>query len=76
MDAAYGKLLVWSLHHRRMMGIGVVVASAAFSPPTSARTVPDDDQGIQRQHPPAQGQLPRTEEFITPIEKKIWRCPT
>jgi multidrug efflux pump subunit AcrB len=48
MDAVYGRMLHWSLHHRAvMMGIaGLVVASAVLLyPRVGKELVPDDDQG-------------------------------
>jgi HAE1 family hydrophobic/amphiphilic exporter-1 len=80
MDAVYGKMLVWSLHHRAvMMAIaGVVVASAAFLYPyVGKELVPDDDQGefsISVRLPRGTSYL-RTEEFIKPIEKDVLALP-
>ena len=76
----YGKMLVWSLHHRAvMMGIaGVVVASAAFLYPyVGKELVPDDDQGefSINVRLPRGTSYARTEEFIKPIEKEILALP-
>jgi len=80
LDAVYGKMLVWSLHHRAvMMGIaGVVVASAAFLYPyVGKELVPDDDQGefSINVRLPRGTSYARTEEFIKPIEKEILALP-
>ena len=80
LDSVYGKMLVWSLHHRAvMMGIaGVVVASAAFLYPyVGKELVPDDDQGefSINVRLPRGTSYARTEEFIKPIEKEILALP-
>jgi HAE1 family hydrophobic/amphiphilic exporter-1 len=80
LDGVYGKMLVWSLHHRAvMMGIaGVVVASAAFLYPyVGKELVPDDDQGefSINVRLPRGTSYARTEEFIKPIEKEILALP-
>src|SRR5262245_43911754 len=80
MDAFYGKMLHWSLHHRAvMMGIaGVVVASAAFLYPSVGKElVPDDDQGefSINVRLPRGTSYQRTEEFIKPIEKEVLALP-
>src|SRR6476619_3036328 len=80
LDAVYGKMLVWSLHHRAvMMGIaGVVVASAAFLYPyVGKELVPDDDQGefSINVRLPRGTSYARTEEFIKPIEKEVLALP-
>jgi hydrophobic/amphiphilic exporter-1 (mainly G- bacteria), HAE1 family len=80
IDRVYGKMLVWSLHHRAVMiGIaGVVVLSAAFLYPyVGKELVPDDDQGefSINVRLPRGTSYPRTEEFITPIEKDILALP-
>ncbi|MEO8259186.1 MAG: efflux RND transporter permease subunit [Acidobacteriota bacterium] len=80
VDAAYGWMLVWSLHHRAVMiGIAaVVVASAAFLYPyVGKELVPDDDQGefSVNIRLPRGTSFPRTEEFIQPIEKEILALP-
>ena len=80
LDAVYGKMLVWSLHHRAvMMGIaGAVVASAAFLYPyVGKELVPDDDQGefSINVRLPRGTSYARTEEFIKPIEKEILALP-
>jgi len=80
MDAFYGKMLHWSLHHRAvMMGIaGVVVASAALLyPKVGKELVPDDDQGefSINVRLPRGTSYQRTEEFIAPIEKEVLALP-
>jgi hydrophobic/amphiphilic exporter-1 (mainly G- bacteria), HAE1 family len=80
LDRVYGKMLVWSLHHRAVMiGIaGVVVASAAFLYPyVGKELVPDDDQGefSINVRLPRGTSYARTEEFIKPIEKEILALP-
>src|SRR5262245_59813606 len=80
MDAFYGKMLHWSLHHRAvMMGIaGVVVASAAYLyPKVGKELVPDDDQGefAVNVRLPRGTSYQRTEEFIKPIEKDVLALP-
>jgi HAE1 family hydrophobic/amphiphilic exporter-1 len=80
MDAAYGRMLVWSLHHRAvMMGIaGIVVASAAvLYPYVGKELVPDDDQGefSINVRLPRGTSYQRTEEFIKPIEKDVLALP-
>src|SRR5262249_19090864 len=80
LDAVYGKMLHWSLHHRAvMMGIAAtVVASAAFLYPyVGKELVPDDDQGefSINVRLPRGTSYARTEEFIKPIDKEIFRLP-
>ncbi len=80
VDAFYGKLLVWSLHHRAVMiGIAaVVVASAALLyPRVGKELVPDDDQGEFNVNVrlPRGTSYQRTEEFIKPIEKDVLALP-
>src|SRR5689334_8206219 len=80
MDAVYGKMLVWSLHHRAaMMGVAtVVVASAAvLYPYVGKELVPDDDQGefSINVRLPRGTSYQRTEEFIKPIEKDVLGLP-
>jgi HAE1 family hydrophobic/amphiphilic exporter-1 len=80
IDRVYGKMLVWSLHHRAVMiGIaGVVVLSAAFLYPyVGKELVPDDDQGefSINVRLPRGTSYPRTEEFIKPIEKDVLALP-
>jgi HAE1 family hydrophobic/amphiphilic exporter-1 len=80
MDAAYGRMLVWSLHHRAvMMGIAaIVVASAAvLYPYVGKELVPDDDQGefSINVRLPRGTSYQRTEEFIKPIEKDVLALP-
>ena len=80
MDAVYGRMLVWSLHHRGvMMAIaGVVVASAlVLYPYVGKELVPDDDQGefSINVRLPRGTSYQRTEEFIKPIEKEVLALP-
>jgi HAE1 family hydrophobic/amphiphilic exporter-1 len=80
MDAVYGRMLAWSLHHRlaMMLAAGAVVASAAFLYPSVGKElVPDDDQGefSVNIRLPRGTSYPRTEEFIKPIEKEILQLP-
>jgi HAE1 family hydrophobic/amphiphilic exporter-1 len=80
VDGLYGKMLVWSLHHRAvMMGIAaVVVASAALLyPRVGKELVPDDDQGefSVNVRLPRGTSYQRTEEFIKPIEKEVLALP-
>jgi len=80
MDAVYGRMLVWSLHHRAiMMGIATaVVASAALLYPyVGKELVPDDDQGefSINVRLPRGTSYQRTEEFIKPIEKEVLALP-
>ena len=80
MDAVYGRMLVWSLHHRpAMMGIAAaVVLSAAFLYPyVGKELVPDDDQGefSVNVRLPRGTSYQRTEEFIKPIEKDVLGLP-
>jgi hydrophobic/amphiphilic exporter-1 (mainly G- bacteria), HAE1 family len=80
LDAAYGRMLTWSLHHRAvMLGIaGAVVASAAFLYPyVGKELVPDDDQGefTVNVRLPRGTSYPRTEEFAKPIEQEILALP-
>src|SRR5205814_2074976 len=80
VDRLYGKMLIWSLHHRAVMvGIaGVVVASAAFLYPyVGKELVPDDDQGefSINVRLPRGTSYQRTEEFIRPIEKDVLALP-
>jgi len=80
MDGAYGRLLVWALHHRpAMMAIAaLVVVSAAFLYPyVGKELVPDDDQGefSINVRLPRGTSYQRTEEFIRPIEKEVLALP-
>jgi HAE1 family hydrophobic/amphiphilic exporter-1 len=80
MDAVYGRMLVWSLHHRAvMMAIaGIVVASAVvLYPYVGKELVPDDDQGefSINVRLPRGTSYQRTEEFIKPIEKEVLALP-
>jgi len=80
IDAVYGAMLSWSLHHRlTMMGIaGAVVLSAAFLYPyVGKELVPDDDQGefSVNVRLPRGTSYQRTEEFIKPIEKEVLALP-
>jgi len=80
MDAVYGKMLAWSLHHRAVMLAiaGAVVASAALLYPSVGKElVPDDDQGefSINVRLPRGTSYQRTEEFIKPIEKDVLALP-
>src|SRR6185436_9051764 len=71
MDAVYGRMLTWSLHHRpTMMAIAaIVVASAAYLyPMVGKELVPDDDQGEFNINVrlPRGTSYARTDEFIKP----------
>src|SRR6185295_6596775 len=80
IDAGYGRMLVWALHHRPIM-IAIacaVVASAAFLYPyVGKELVPDDDQGefSVNVRLPRGTSYQRTEEFIKPIEKDVLALP-
>jgi len=80
MDAVYGSMLHWALHHRAVMMLiaAVVVASAAFLYPyVGKELVPDDDQGefSINVRLPRGTSYARTEEFIKPIEKEVLALP-
>src|SRR5215831_20954959 len=80
MDAVYGRMLVWSLHHRAVMIAiaGAVVASAALLYPyVGKELVPDDDQGefSINVRLPRGTSYQRTEEFVKPIEKDVLSLP-
>ncbi len=80
IDAVYGWMLVWALHHRLvMMGLATaVVASAALLyPQVGKELVPDDDQGefSINVRLPRGTSYQRTEEFIKPIEKEVLALP-
>src|SRR4030095_14523311 len=80
MSAFYGKMLLWSLHHRAVMiGIAaVVVVSAVFLyPRVGKELVPDDDQGefSINVRLPRGTSYQRTEEFIAPIEREVLALP-
>src|SRR5258708_17098932 len=80
IDALYGKMLVWSLHHRAvMMGIAgtVVLSAAVLYPYVGKELVPDDDQGefSINVRLPRGTSYQRTEEFIKPIEKEVLALP-
>ena len=80
IDALYGRMLTWALHHRpAMMAIaGAVVLSAAFLYPyVGKELVPDDDQGefSVNVRLPRGTSYQRTEEFIKPIEKEVLGLP-
>jgi hydrophobic/amphiphilic exporter-1 (mainly G- bacteria), HAE1 family len=80
IDRTYGRMLLWSLHHRAVMLAiaGVVVASAiVLYPRVGKELVPDDDQSefsINVRLPKGTS-YQRTEEFIRPIEKDIASLP-
>jgi HAE1 family hydrophobic/amphiphilic exporter-1 len=76
MDAGYGRMLVWSLHHRAVMMIiaALVVASAAYLyPMVGKELVPDDDQGefTINMRLPRGTSYTRTDEFVKPVEKEV-----
>jgi AcrB/AcrD/AcrF family len=76
LDAAYGRMLTWSLHHRALMlGIAaVVVASAAFLYPfVGKELVPDDDQSefSVNLRLPRGTSFERTLAYMTPIEGEL-----
>src|SRR5262245_52625466 len=80
MDAVYGRMLHWSLHHRAIMMViaGIVVASVALLYPyVGKELVPDDDQGefSINVRLPRGTSYARTEEFIKPIEKDVLALP-
>jgi HAE1 family hydrophobic/amphiphilic exporter-1 len=80
MDAIYGKMLSWSLHHRPVMvaiAIVVVASAALLYPQVGKELVPDDDQGEFNVNVrlPRGTSYTRTEEFIKPIEKDILALP-
>src|SRR4249919_3694838 len=76
LDAVYGRMLQWSLHHRAaMMGIaGIVTISAAFLYPyVGKELVPDDDQSefMANLRLPRGTSFDRTLEYMTPIEGEL-----
>ena len=76
MDAKYGRMLEWSLHHRALMlGIAAVtVASAAvLYPYVGKELVPDDDQSefSVNLRLPRGTSFDRTLEYMTPIEGEL-----
>jgi HAE1 family hydrophobic/amphiphilic exporter-1 len=80
LDAAYGRMLVWALHHRPVMiGIAALVALSAgvLYPYVGKELVPDDDQGefSINVRLPRGTSYQRTEEFIKPIEKEVLALP-
>src|SRR5262245_46379903 len=80
VDRVYGKMLVWSLHHRAVMvGLAVVVVASAalLYPKVGKELVPDGDQGeFNITVPLPRGtSYQRTEEFIKPIEKEVLALP-
>jgi HAE1 family hydrophobic/amphiphilic exporter-1 len=80
MDAVYGRMLVWALHHRLVMvGIAAAVAASAIFlyPYVGKELVPDDDQGefSINVRLPRGTSYQRTEAFIKPIEQEILALP-
>jgi HAE1 family hydrophobic/amphiphilic exporter-1 len=79
IDGKYGRMLEWSLAHRRvMMGIaGMVVVSAVFLYPyVGKELVPDDDQSefSVNLRLPRGTSFDRTLEYMTPIEGELRRA--
>jgi len=80
IDTAYGKMLVWALHHRPVMmliALAVTVSAAFLYPYVGKELVPDDDQGefSVNVRLPRGTSYQRTEEFIKPIEKDVLGLP-
>ena len=80
IDSAYGKMLVWSLHHRPVMmliALAVTLSAAFLYPYVGKELVPDDDQGefSVNVRLPRGTSYQRTEEFIQPIEKEVLALP-
>src|SRR6185503_14674366 len=80
LDAFYGKLLIWALHHRPVMmliALAVTVSAAFLYPHVGKELVPDDDQGeiSVNVRLPRGTSYQRTEEFIAPIEKEVLALP-
>jgi HAE1 family hydrophobic/amphiphilic exporter-1 len=81
IDQVYGRMLLWSLHHRAVMmaiAAAVVVSAAFLYPIVGKELVPDDDQGefTVNVRLPRGTSYARTEEFIKPIEKEILALPS
>ncbi len=80
MDAAYGRMLEWSLAHRPVMvalACAVVASAVYLYPKVGKELVPDDDQGefTIGVRLPTGTSYARTEEFVKPIEKDVLSLP-
>jgi hydrophobic/amphiphilic exporter-1 (mainly G- bacteria), HAE1 family len=80
IDAGYGRMLHWALHHRPVMmliALAVTVSAAFLYPYVGKELVPDDDQGefSVNVRLPRGTSYQRTEEFIKPIEKEVLALP-
>jgi hydrophobic/amphiphilic exporter-1 (mainly G- bacteria), HAE1 family len=80
LDAGYGRMLVWALHHRPVMiliAAAVAASAALLYPYVGKELVPDDDQGefSINVRLPRGTSYQRTEEFIKPIEKEVLALP-
>ena len=80
IDAAYGRMLVWALHHRPVMmliALVVTVSAVFLYPYVGKELVPDDDQGefSVNVRLPRGTSYQRTEEFIKPIEQEVLGLP-
>jgi HAE1 family hydrophobic/amphiphilic exporter-1 len=80
MDALYGRMLTWSLHHRAvMMGTAALVTlSAAFLYPyVGKELVPQDDTGAFNisVRLPQGTSYERTAQFVAPMEKDVLSLP-
>ena len=77
IDAAYGRMLAWSLHHRAGddgdRRARSSLSAAFLYPYVGKELVPDDDQGefSVNVRLPRGTSYQRTEEFIKPIEKEV-----
>ena len=80
IDAAYGTMLTWSLHHRAwMLGIaGAVTVSVVFLfPYVGKELVPDDDQSefSVNVRLPKGTSFQRTDEYVQGIERDLRNLP-
>ena len=77
MDRKYGRMLEWSLAHRRAMlavsGVVVAVGGRALSRTSARNWCPDDDQSefSVNVRLPRGTSFQRTLEYVTPIEGEI-----
>jgi HAE1 family hydrophobic/amphiphilic exporter-1 len=81
MDAVYGRMLGWSLHHRAamlIMAAVVTLSAVVLYPQVGKELVPDDDQGqfMINVRLPRGTSYQRTEEFVAPIEKEVLALPS